>query len=304
MNRAKRLVVVGSLNYDVFLKQQRLPQKGETLICQEASTASGGKGANQAVQAAKMGIETYLIGAVGQDAIGTFLLQTCEKYRVQTLFVQRCDCSSGLGMVQYMSDGSVYATIAEGANSKVTPQVVMKAEKCLSTADAIMLQFEIPVPTVEFVLHYAKQRNIPTLLNAAPAKPEGKKLLKEASCLVLNEQEASIYCGATIHDFDSVRKHMPALRTLNDNRIIVTLGEHGSVLIEPEDVFYLSSSGTANVIETTGAGDSYAGTYMARRLMGDTPLTACQHATHAAEYTISQVGAQNSMPTWREIKGV
>ena len=139
MNRAKRLVVVGSLNYDVFLKQQRLPQKGETLICQEASTASGGKGANQAVQAAKMGIETYLIGAVGQDAIGTFLLQTCEKYRVQTLFVQRCDCTSGLGMVQYMSDGSVYATIAEGANSKVTPQVVMKAEKCLSTADAIML---------------------------------------------------------------------------------------------------------------------------------------------------------------------
>ena len=303
MTEAKRVVVVGSLNYDILLGQTRLPSRGETLHCRQAATASGGKGANQAVQAAKLGATVYLVGAVGQDALGDALLASCRSYGVHTDFVRRSEGASGLGVVQCLPDGSVYATVAEGANGSVTPDRVRESETCLAQADAILLQFEIPMETNAFVMAYARQKGIPVLLNPSPAKAEGRPLLAAASCLILNEQEASFFCGEALCDAASVAKHRRALQALNARRMIVTLGAQGSVLVEPDGVCHIRPTGLARVVETTGAGDSYAGAYAVRRLMGDEPAAACRYACRAAEYTIGQAGAQNAMPTRQNMEG-
>ena len=298
----KRIVVVGSLNCDMFLEQSRLPMCGETYVCNKSTMAGGGKGVNQAVQAAKLNCETWMLGAVGKDPLGDFLLAECKKYGVHTEFIQQLDGTSGLGVVQYLPDGSVYATISEGANGGVTPERVQKAETCLAQADAIMLQFEIPLETVDFVLDYARDKGIPTVLNAAPAKEGGRKTLAKAACLMMNESEASYFLGEAIDNVESVERNKAAIQALNPHRVIITLGSKGSVLLENQSIHHIKPTGRAKVVETTGAGDSYAGAYTVRRLMGDDPLTACHYAARAAELTISRIGAQCAMPTWWELE--
>lgn len=303
-NLRKRIVVIGSINYDIFLKLPRLPKRGETLPALQSTFASGGKGANQAVQAAKMGIDTWLVGAVGEDAAGKYLFEKMIQYNIRTDYIHCFPGLSGLGIVHYLPDGSLYAVINRGANEFVTSAMVEQASLSLWQADMILLQMEIPLETIAYILKKASEKNIPVLLNAAPAIEGSIKLLNMASCLMMNEQEASYYLNCAITTPESVIAQEKNLRLLNSCRIIITLGSYGSMLIDESGIRHISPSGKAIVVETTGAGDSYAGTYAARTLMGDDALTACKYATKAAEITIGRIGAQNAMPTWEEIKEV
>ena len=139
-------------------------------------------------------------------------------------------------------------------------------------------------------------------LPTAPAKADGQRLLPLASCLMLNETEASCFCGASITDFESVLLHRQKLLELNPNRIIVTLGAHGSALLENHGAVWIAPSDPVSVVETTGAGDSYAGAYTVACLMGMSARQACHFAARAAEITIGSVGAQPAMPTLQQIK--
>lgn len=214
----KKITVIGSLNYDVILKIPRLPFKGETLTANGATFSAGGKGANQAVQAAKLKTPTYMVGCVGTDASADFLVNTAKEYGVNVDYIRKVPGSSGMGVINAVEDGSVYACIVRGANFEVTKEDVDNAMPILKESGVCILQNEIPVEIIAYAIDKAKEAGCTVVLNAAPAieLPEG--CLSKVDILVVNEVEAEFYCHEKI---DSVKRQKQKLRKWQKNTIIM-----------------------------------------------------------------------------------
>ena len=161
----KKITVIGSLNYDVILKIPRLPFKGETLTANGATFSAGGKGANQAVQAAKLKTPTYMVGCVGTDASADFLVNTAKEYGVNVDYIRKVPGSSGMGVINAVEDGSVYACIVRGANFEVTKEDVDNAMPILKESGVCILQNEIPVEIIAYAIDKAKEAVIEILKN-------------------------------------------------------------------------------------------------------------------------------------------
>ncbi|MGE5604858.1 MAG: ribokinase [Bacteroidota bacterium] len=252
------ITVIGSLNYDILFKQKRLAQKGETITADSVTFASGGKGANQAVQCAKLGVQTYLVGAVGKDAFGEYLIEQLRKYGVNTDYIQITGENTGIGVNNIMPDGSLIATISTGANFTIGKQRIDEVEPLLARSKIVVLQMEIPNSVVEYAIMKAKTNGCFIILNAAPAKPISDQALSAVDCLVLNEPEASFYSGASIKDLESAEQNCEKLFTKIRKLLIITLGENGSLLYDGKTKIHIKAK-KVSVIETTGAGDSYIG---------------------------------------------
>lgn len=288
------ITVVGSANYDVFLQQERLPWPGETLHATDVKLACGGKGANQAVQIAKLGVDVAFVGCVGNDVFGDLLRRQMEAYGVSTAHLHTKASATGLGIVQYQQNGQVHATIAAGANALLTCEEVERTD--IWQSRGIVLQLESPVEVVRFILEEAKKRDIYTILNAAPAVQVSWEVLSRASCLVMNEVEATQFFGTPLNSVDLVAQAQAEIRARISGICIITLGAQGSVLIRARDGFHIPPAPDCQVVETTGAGDSYVGAFAVRKLLGDSDEAACQYAARAAECTLQAVGAQQAMP--------
>ncbi len=267
--------VIGSLNYDILMKQQRLPLKGETYTADSVTYEGGGKGANQAVQCAKLGVPAYMIGKVGRDNFGDILLDKLTTYGVRTDYLERSDRDTGLGIVHVLEDGSVYASIITGANDDIWFEDIDKNEAVIFGSKIIILQMEIPIPIVEYVIHKASERGVYVILNAAPAKAIDLEALKKASCLVVNETEASFYAGEEIFDEVTAIKHAGKLTALTEGLVIITLGKNGSLLCSGGQCVLVPAVKVENVVETTGAGDSYIGAFAYGKYMGKDDEEAC-----------------------------
>lgn len=155
----KKTVVIGSLNYDVCLKQERLPEEGETYFADSVMYCSGGKGANQAVQAAKLGVPTYIAGCIGDDEQGEFLKAAVEKYGVHTEYLKTVKGSSGMSVAQSLYDGGVRASVVKGANDMVTNEDIHQLEGFLNPGDIAVFQLEIPIPVVEYAISLCRTRD-------------------------------------------------------------------------------------------------------------------------------------------------
>ncbi len=299
-----KIVVVGSLNYDIILKVSRLPELGETMPANGAAFAAGGKGANQAVQAAKLGIDTYMVGAVGKDAHGDELLQTAKQYGVNTQYIKRVDEPTGLGVVDALDDGSVFATIVRGANFALTKRDIDEMEFLLKEAGVLILQMEIPQEINEYLIDKAKACGCIILLNAAPAAWISEKSLKKVDILVVNEVEAGFFLNKTIN---SVEKGMEGAKKLFQKygcHAVVTMGKEGAAVCE-DGVCTFVPSMEVPAIESTGAGDSFIGGigYSIVSQNGIEDLVgACRFATKCSAVTVCRLGAQSAMPTLDEIK--
>lgn len=292
----KMVVVAGSLNYDFILKAQRLPQKGETMVAEGVQFCGGGKGANQAVQCAKLGLETYMAGAVGCDYMGNKLLKSLESYNVDVRFVKKDrDSSTGLGFVHALEDGGVFATIVRGANYAVSRADIDQLRPLLQRAGMLLLQLEIPVDIVEYAVKVAGESRCKVLLNAAPATPISEMALSECELLVLNEVEAGFYSGRKIETQEDVRMHVPTFVQRIGTTCIVTLGKNGAVLCEDGEISYYPAYDTV-AVETTGAGDSFVGGVAYGVLSGMPLKEAITFAICCSGITITGVGAQPSMP--------
>lgn len=298
--KEKIITVIGSLNYDIIIKQQRLPMKGETYTADSIAFASGGKGANQAVQAAKLGAPTYLVGQVGSDNFGNFLVDELTRYQVKLDHLERSASTTGMGIVHALADGSVYATITMGANGDVTPEQIDRAEPLIAKSEILILQMEIPIPTIEYVIEVGKRHGCQIILNAAPAVAISDKALKQIDFLIVNEPEASFYCDADIHDFDSAEANYQKLYTHFEGVLVITLGSQGSFLYDRKAIYHIPTKDVP-VIETTGAGDSYIGAFACALLQGKTVYEAALFGTSAAEITVTRIGAQSSMPDRSEL---
>lgn len=298
-----KIVVIGSLNYDIILKSARRPERGETMTVDGASFSAGGKGANQAVQAAKLGVPTHLVGCVGKDAQGPYLLQSANKYGVDATHVRAVPgVSTGMGIVNALEDGSVYASIVRGANYAVTKADIDAAEPRMREAALVVLQMEIPQEINEYAITKAKENGCRVLLNAAPAAEMDEKYLKMCDILVVNEVEASFYLGRSLDTIEEAEAGAAELAARYDCDVIITLGKEGSVVSENVQATFIPAK-TVNAIETTGAGDSFIGG-IGYALMQDMTLTqACEFATECSAVTVCRLGAQRSMPTLEEIVG-
>ena len=293
----KKITVIGSLNYDVILKIPRLPFKGETLTANGAAFSAGGKGANQAVQAAKLKTPTYMVGCVGTDASADFLVNTAKEYGVNVDYIRKVPGSSGMGVINAVEDGSVYACIVRGANFEVTKEDVDNAMPILKESGVCILQNEIPVEIIAYAIDKAKEAG----LNAAPAIELPEECLSKVDILVVNEVEAEFYCHEKIDSVEKAKTEIKKMAEKYNNNVIFTLGKDGAVAYENGTIEFIPAM-KVDAIETTGAGDSYIGAVSHSIIEGKSLIEACKFATKCSAITVCRMGAQPSMPTLEDVE--
>ncbi len=297
----KKITVIGSLNYDVILKIPRLPFKGETLTADGATFSAGGKGANQAVQAAKLKTPTYMVGCVGTDASADFLVNAAKEYGVNVDYIRKVPGSSGMGVINAVEDGSVYACIVRGANFEVTKEDVDNAMPILKESGVCILQNEIPVEIIAYAIDKAKEAGCTVVLNAAPAIELPEECLSKVDILVVNEVEAEFYCHEKIDSVEKAKTEIKKMAEKYNNNVIFTLGKDGAVAYENGTIEFIPAM-KVDAIETTGAGDSYIGAVSHSIIKGKSLIEACKFATKCSAITVCRMGAQPSMPTLEDVE--
>lgn len=288
--------VIGSLNYDFFLRVSKEPENGETLNADKVEFSCGGKGANQAYQIGKLGIETYMFGCVGNDSYGEKSIDSLRKANINVNHIEIKDNNTGLGFVTVQSNGDVKAIIDSGANKYVGIEYVKSRYEVIFNSKIIVLQMEIPIEIVEYIIKEASKNNNIIILNAAPAYKIQRSVLKLVDYLVVNEVEASFYIneflGKKTNDLLSDTKQ---LNDIVKKGIVLTLGAKGSYYISSNNLTHINAVKT-KVIDTTGAGDSYIGAFVVGLFNGLDPIKACNLGAKASSITITNFGRE-SMPS-------
>lgn len=299
-----RVVVAGSINMDVVVLADRHPRPGETVAGREINYFPGGKGANQAVAAAKLGAATTLIGRVGVDAFGRELRAFLTTQRVDlTLVRDTPEAHSGTALIT-LAGAENTIVVVSGANGLVSPADVATAP--LAEGDVAVSQFEIPLPAIKAFFERARTGGAATILNPAPAIAFDHALLELVDVLLLNETELGLLANVGLREPDDHARLLDATRSLpmdDDKTVCVTLGKRGALaLVQGEPLIIPGRAVTA--VDTTGAGDCFAGALAARLVAGNAIRDALQYANIAASISVQRMGAAPSMPTAAEIEAV
>jgi ribokinase len=297
-----RVFVAGSINMDVVATAERHPRIGETVAGKAVLYFPGGKGANQAVAAAKLGAATTLIGRVGKDAFGAELRAFLAAQGVGLTFVKDTEAHTGTAIIT-LANADNTIVVVPGANAMVDADDV--AVPVLAGGDIAVSQFEIPLSAIAAFFKRARTAGATTILNPAPAMPAGAELLDLVDILILNETELGLLTGTELRDTDDHVRFADAARSLagGGKIVCVTLGKRGVLaLIDGEP---LSIPGrTVTAIDTTGAGDCFVGA-LAAQLAGGRPIRdALAYANAAASICVQRMGAAPSMPTAAEVEAV
>lgn len=287
-----KIVVVGSINADLVVISSKRPQPGETILGEKFFIVPGGKGANQAVAIARLGAKVDMVGCIGNDSNGQYLYDSLEKEGVNIENVKRItDVSTGTAVIN-LAQGENSIIVVPGTNSKLTPQIIESMENVFMDAAIVLLQLEIPIETVELVAKICRKRNIPVILNPAPAMKLSKELLDNVSYITPNEHEYKIVFD-TDEDVEKLLEKHP-------NKLLITQGDKGVVFNDGNDLTRVNSI-TAKVVDTTGAGDTFNGA-LAYALADDCELKkAIKFANTAAGISVTKLGAQTGMPSLDEV---
>ncbi|MBW7960998.1 ribokinase [Bradyrhizobium sp. BR 10261] len=298
-----RVFVAGSINMDVVATADRHPKVGETVAGREVLYFPGGKGANQAVAASRLGARTTLIGRLGKDAFGAELRAFLAAQGVDLGAVREADTHSGTAIITVAASDNTIVVIP-GSNALVSAEDV--ADVPLAKGDVAVSQFEIPLPTIAAFFARARSAGATTLLNPAPAQKMSGELLTLVDILVLNETELGFLAGVELTDDDEAAKIIAVARQLQaraDQTICVTLGKRGVLALAASEEFAVPGR-VVKAVDTTGAGDCFVGA-LASQLAGGVPLrTALAFANAAASISVQRMGAGPSMPTAAEVKAV
>lgn len=301
-----RILVVGSLVMDLIVTTQRFPQAGETVLGCDYRTAPGGKGANQAVQAARLGADVTMVGCVGRDAFGQELLQSLKDAHVDVSHVRIDDsAATAVGNIQLeVGDGKNQNRIivVSGANMRITSEDIAFLKDGVADYDMVMLQLEIPIEINQMVASYAKAKGVPVMLNCAPIAPLPEALLKNITYLSPNEHEARILTGIEVSDDAATSKALDAIRSKGVDRALITLGDRGVAYKNEEGtLMYSRALSGIEVKDTTAAGDSFVGAFCTAICLGVKVEQALCFANHTAAITVCRMGAQPSLPTMEEV---
>lgn len=295
-----KVLVIGSLNYDIIMKIPQMPKLGENMLASQVSFGAGGKGANQAVQAAKLGVKTYMAGCVGKDSMGDFLVNTMKKYGVNVDHIRRTDGYTGMGLVNSLEGGGVFASIAKGANFEVTKEDIDRMEPLMDEAGIVIFQMEIPQDMNRYAIDKARAHGCRVLMNAAPAAPFEEEYIRKCHIFVVNEVEAGFYAEKTIDTMDKAAEAAEAMASRMGNTVIITMGSEGAVVSDGKTTKKVPSL-KVKAVETTGAGDSFIGGVSYALLQGQNIFDACTFATRCSAVTVCRPGAQESMPTLADL---
>ena len=292
------IIVVGSINADLAVQVHRHPKPGETLMGSGGTITPGGKGANQAVAAALQGASVRFVGAVGNDAYATPALRYLTKSGVDLTGISHVEDTTGLAVIAISADGENTIIVIPGANAWVDAGAVKQHTTDIAAADIVLLQGEIPAEGFQAAVDAATHR---VVINLAPVVPVDRDALLQADPLMANEHEAALVLqqlGREVAEEDSNNPEKLAADLLDAGfaSVVLTLGAAGALVATPEGN-ELVPSPKVTAVDTTGAGDAFAGALVARLDAGDSLLDAAHHAVRVAAYAVTGRGAQDSYPT-------
>jgi ribokinase len=286
-------VVVGGLNMDLVVKVPRLPRPGETVAGDTLLQAAGGKGANQAVAAARLGASATMIGRVGRDPFGRELTRTLRAAGVSTRRVLGSDRATGAALIEVDERGENSIAVAPGANSDLSPQDIPLGT--IASADVVAAALEVPLPSVEEAFRLARAYGVRTALNAAPAQRVPRSLARLTDALICNEHELDTLLGRAIGQHE-VPAAMREIRASPDQIIVVTLGRRGALAVAGDEVVEQQGFAVRSV-DSTGAGDAFVAGFVVGRWWSAGVKSALRLGCAAGALATTQLGAQPSMPT-------
>lgn len=310
------VVVIGSLNADLVVKSPRFPQPGETISGGDLQIIPGGKGANQAVAAARQALGVAMVGRVGNDSFAPFLIENLKSNRVDTSHVMADDSATGTAIIVVDANGQNSIVLSPGANGKVSPADVDSAS--FVDCELVLLQLEIPTPTVLRAAQKAREHGLTVILNPAPAREIPGELLANVDILIPNESELALLTGLPVNDASTAEVAAKEILKQGVQIVIVTLGSKGAVVVTDKQVTQVDTY-KVNVVDTTAAGDAFIGGFASKLLMrnwrSQTPPDAQESASYAKEIenavrygcacgalAATKFGAQPSLPTKDEVE--
>ena len=311
MQRKPRIFVVGSFVMDVIATTERIPPSGQTVYGKEFHMAPGGKGANQALQCARLGADVTMMGCVGDDLFGEMLLETPRAAGVDiSRVVVHKGVTSGVGHVtlevtEHTAQNRI--VVIPGANRTLTVDEVAWVKEEIGTYDMVLLQLEVPLEVNRAVARWAKEAGVPVMLNPAPATELDDELLSLVTYLTPNEQEASMETHLPLGTDeqglkkDDLQKIAAALWSKGVENVIITLGGSGSAVVGADSIRYIPCVRMPHVADPTAAGDSFVGALSVGLSVGLTQEQALAFASHTAAITVSRMGAMPSLPTLEEV---
>ncbi|MEW6698259.1 MAG: ribokinase [Bacillota bacterium] len=293
MNRP-RVLVVGSINMDLVSYSERIPHVGETVLGHRFIMVPGGKGANQALAAAKLGASVTLVGAAGHDSYGDQLLGHLARQGVDTGLVKRVNTSTGVALITVDAMGNNQIVVVPGANYQITEEDLVQRQEAFANTDIVVLQLETPLSTVGKAIELAAKYDKPVVLNPAPAQPIPESWLNQIHYLVPNEHEVALLGGKTGNFYESLRKGLK-------KALIVTRGEQGLTYAAGGKVESMAAF-KVKAVDTTAAGDAFIGGFSVALAEGLSLQDALMFAGAVAALSVTREGAQTSLPSRQEVE--
>ena len=297
-----RVTVVGSLNMDLIVRAPRIPRPGETIIGRGFHVAPGGKGANQAVAAARLGAQVSLVGRVGQDSFAADLLANLKAAGVNHTYVsQDAETATGVALIEVDDAGQNSIVVAAGANMRLGPAEIEAARGVITGADILLLQLESPLETVSQAAQLAQAHHVPVILNPAPAQPLPEELLKAVTILAPNESETAILAGLPTGSLAEIKAAAAKLRGFGVETVILTLGERGALLAGADGSRHFPAF-RVTPVDTTAAGDAFVGALAVALAEGRPLPEAIRWANAAGALATTRLGAQPSLPSRQAVE--
>jgi len=296
------IVVIGSSNTDMVIKSSRIPSPGETILGGSFFMNAGGKGANQAVAAARLGGNVSFIAKVGKDIFGKQAVQLFRGEGIDVSSVMKDkQLPSGVALITVDDKGENSIVVASGSNAALTAKNIRKYKPKIESASIVLMQLETPVETVTYAATLAFQKNVKVILNPAPARELPDELLKHISIITPNEKEAEMLTNISVHDVSSAEQAAAKLNEKGIETVIITLGPKGALLYHQGN-FTLIDAPQVNAIDTTAAGDVFNGALAVALSDGRSMEGAVLFACRAASISVTRLGAQASAPYRQELE--
>jgi ribokinase len=303
--KTPHIVVVGSSNTDMVVKSERIPAVGETVVGGQFVMAPGGKGANQAVAAARLGARVTFIAKVGEDMLGDQAIEGYRREGIETDYILRDAVNhTGVALILVDERGENLISVASGANHALTPADVELAADAIRAADVLVVQLEVPLPTVIRAAQLAAAAGIPVILDPAPAPagPLPSELLALVTCLKPNESEAERLTGIAVTDQASAQQAAERLLAAGPKQVIVTMGARGALAVEGPGQGKMIPPNQVVAVDSTAAGDAFSGALAVALARGEGLVQAAVFASVVGAVSTTRLGAQPSLPTDEEVR--
>ena len=298
--KMKKILVIGSLNMDLVTMSSRHPKLGETIIGKEFFEIPGGKGGNQAVAIAKLGGDVTMFGCVGEDSYGKKLILELEENNIDTKYIKKGKKSTGIATIVVDDNADNTIIVVPGANFELTNDDIDKNIELIKNTDIVLLQLEIPLDVVEYILKKAKEYNKVMVLNPAPADKLSNEIIKNLDYLVPNETELELLSGMKCSTEDEILEAGKKMMGLGVKNLIVTMGKNGSLFIGEDRSFKIGVH-KVDAIDPTAAGDSFIGGVIRMLAENRGIKEAMEFGSKVGAITVTKEGAQSSLPTWDEV---